>query len=118
MFASRSPTGAERRQHERKVLRGSAQLQIAGRPMLAVRMLDLSAGGVGIVSPINLPVKTGCTLRFPLHLQSRGTTTVVEIPSAVTNSIFSGAEDGFKLGLMFKGISVEAAELITQFLRA
>ena len=43
----------ERRQHERRVLRGLSQLQFGKNPAMETRTMDVSISGLGIIAPVN-----------------------------------------------------------------
>ena len=48
----------ERRQHERRVLRGMSQLQFGKHPAMETRTMDVSISGLGIIAPVNPPART------------------------------------------------------------
>jgi c-di-GMP-binding flagellar brake protein YcgR len=106
----------DRRQHERKLFRCAAHLLVPGRQPLAVRASDLSLGGIGIVAPVNLPLTTGCVVRFVMPLTPRNGTSF-EVQVRVIYSIYSAGEDGFKIGLQFDSVSPELASAISRFMK-
>lgn len=106
----------ERRKAIRKPLRGNAQLIMAGRPPIAVRMANLGLGGMSILSLESLPLKVPCTLRFSIQLKGGGEAPV-EVEAVVLHSVFSGTEGGFiKVGLQFRNLGANAASVIANFL--
>lgn len=110
-------SGAERRKHVRKVLRGTAQVLMAGRPPLMVRTLNISDAGMSIQALVNLPRKVACTIEFPLPMKSGGAQ-MIEVEAFVLHSIFGETEGGFvKVGLQFGNLSVEAATAIGRYLK-
>lgn len=114
MDPTNAPAG-DRREHERRVLRSTATILVAGAPPLAVRTLDISASGLGIVAPVNPPVRLNCTVRVTLPLRPKGSV-VHESKAVVVHSIFSNVEDGFKVGLRFVDISPEFAMAVIQYM--
>jgi c-di-GMP-binding flagellar brake protein YcgR len=112
---AKPPAGAERRQYARKGLRGNGRLLIAGRAPLPIRLTDISAGGLGAVAAVNLALKTACTIQFGVPAKA-GASKVLETRAAIALSIFSNAEDGFKVGLQFVGLPPAAANAISQYL--
>jgi c-di-GMP-binding flagellar brake protein YcgR len=102
-----NPTGngAERRQHERRTLRVAAQLKLTdasatgARPM-DVRTLDISLGGMGVVTPVNLRSGVTLTISFTLPARSKGITPI-QARVQVMHSILGRDEGGFKIGLRF-----------------
>lgn len=77
-------------------------------------MLDISAGGAGILAPANPQRGTQFTLRVGLPKRPMGST-LIEVPVEVTHSIFSSSENGFKIGLRFTRLEPSAASAILQF---
>jgi c-di-GMP-binding flagellar brake protein YcgR len=108
------PTGSERRQFERRMYRADARLLMAGMPVIDIRTLDLSVGGMGVTSSCNPESGTVASVQFPLKFIGRK---VVRIDAMVTvmHSIYSGDHAAFKLGLRFNGLSPNVAELIARF---
>lgn len=110
-----SSTTPDRRQHERRALRGAAQLALPGRAVMAVRMLHLSSGGMGIVGPSNLPARTTGLLRMSIPKKTLGSDTF-DVDVMVTHSVYGGSEDGFKIGLEFVNMTEAMAAAVTAFL--
>jgi len=104
----------DRRQHERRALRVAAQVLLPNAQAFEVRMLDVSAGGAGILAPANPQKGTQFTLRVGIPKRPTGNTTV-EVQVEVTHSIFSAAENGFKIGLRFVRLDPATATAILQF---
>jgi len=106
----------ERRQHERRVLRGPSQLQFGSQPFMNTRTMDVSISGLGLVAPVNPPARTTCTVKFvvPIDVDRNVTITASAI---VTHSIFTRAEDGFKVGLMFTGMSAETIAVLQRYVK-
>lgn len=114
MNAPTSPT-PDRRQHERRSLRGAAQLALPGRAVMAVRMLHLSAGGMGIVGPSNLPARTTGLLRMSIPKKTVGSDTF-DVDIKVTHSVYGGSEDGFKIGLEFVNMPAAMVTAVSAYL--
>ncbi len=108
--------GAERRQQQRKALRANAELLLQGAPPIPVRTLDISIGGIGVVSGLNLPQSAPCVIRLAAPGQSRGVPTI-RIDAIIMHSIFTIRHDGFMIGLRFgDDLSPEAVEAVTKYL--
>lgn len=105
------------RQHLRKPLRTSALLSSTALPTLTVRTLDISLGGMGIVASANLIMRVRCTALLTIPTRNYGSTQL-RLEAAVAHCVFTGAEDGFKIGLQFTVLSAEAEAAIAQYLQA
>jgi c-di-GMP-binding flagellar brake protein YcgR len=112
--AALAPTGENRRLAERKLLRGRAQLQFTGRPPMEVRTLDISASGMAVASPSNLPAAAPCALQLVLPLKTGRFP--LQVNARVVHSVFSNAEGGFKVGMQFLGVSSAMSAAITQYI--
>jgi len=108
--------GINRRENDRKMLHTRAILAIPGKPILEVRTLDISIGGIGIVASVNLVARIPCKLAFSLPLR-HGKKINVEAEGYVTHSLFSNSHDGFKIGIRFKDVSPELEKEIARYLR-
>jgi c-di-GMP-binding flagellar brake protein YcgR len=109
--------GQDRRQHPRRLLSGAGYLILPDRPVLEIHTLDISLGGVGAVSPLNLPHELKCELHFTLAREPRGVD-ILATPVRVTHSILSGREHGFLLGLQFVNLNGNAAATIARYMAA
>ncbi len=110
-----TPTGPDRRVHERKKFRSTAQLLLLGRKF-DVRTLDISVSGVGIICSTNPAAKTPCSIRLSLPMKSSGLR-LLELQAMVVHSVFSSANDGFSVGLLFVAPSAEATDVISGYMR-
>ncbi len=106
----------ERRQHERKSLRSSAQLVLPNQAPLEVRTVDLSVGGMGVVAAANLAPRLTCLVRVVVPLKPKGVT-VIEAQAQVAHGVLSSSHAGFLVGLQFVGISAATAAAIKQFMQ-
>lgn len=112
--------GAERRQHERRTLRVSAQLRLTdasttGTKPMDVRTIDISLGGMAVVAPVNLRTGVTLTINFTLPARSKGITPV-QARVQVMHSILGRDEGGFKIGLRFLGTDNATNASIREFL--
>lgn len=106
----------ERRRHERRVLRGPSQLQFGSQPAMNTRTMDVSVSGLGLVAPVNPPAHTTCTVKFVVPIETNRNVTITAA-ATVTHSIYSRAEDGFKVGLMFTGMSAETTAVLQRYVK-
>lgn len=106
---------AESREHERGLIASTAHLLLPGQRIVEARALDLSTGGVRLVAPINLPLRTVCGVRLTVPGIPSGAR-IVMARAQVMNIVFSGKESGFVLGLRFITISRPALAAIEQYL--
>ncbi len=105
------------RKHARHYFRTKAQLAFSQQVILTVRTVDISKGGMCVISPNNLPPQAKCKIRFMLIIPPN-TQKMCEIQTQVMQSIFSNAEDGFKVGLKFGEIDAETSALLDRFLQS
>ena len=112
-MASEEVRPDERRQHPRRSLRGASRLQVAKHPVVETRTVDVSASGLGIIAPINPPTGMACNIRFllPIHPERNVT---ISTTALVTHSVFTQAESGFKVGLMFTDLSPQTLGLLVR----
>ena len=106
----------ERRQHERRVLRGPSQIQFDNQPFMSTRTMDVSVSGLGIVAPVNPPPRTTCTVKFVVPIDTDRQVTITAT-AVVTHSIFTRSEDGFKVGLMFTGMAAETTAVLQRYVK-
>jgi c-di-GMP-binding flagellar brake protein YcgR len=106
--------GPERRQGDRKLFRGPAQLLLPTREVLRVRTLDISLGGIGLVAPSNLPRDAVCDVKFRAPLMGDRVEMLVA-RGRIAYSILSGKENGFLVGLQFTDIPPAALALIRSY---
>lgn len=105
----------ERRRHDRKPLRAKALLQLPDRAPLPVRTVDVSIGGLGVVSPVNINPLLACKVRVNLPLQPIGHA-LVEARATVAYCVLSSSESGFLVGLQLLNLPIESARAIAHFL--
>jgi c-di-GMP-binding flagellar brake protein YcgR len=107
--------GADRRQAERKVFRALAELRLPDQQVLGVRTFDISVGGIGVVSPLNLRLESFCHVKVRAPLLGMGMD-VLKLHARVVHSVLSAKESGFMLGLEFADPPPAAVSLIKQFI--
>lgn len=107
----------DRREHPRKFLSGAAHLLSPGRAPIEVRMLDISIGGIGLVSPMNMPHEWSGHVRFTLTRGSPGVDTLL-VPVQVVHSVLSGRQGGFVLGMRFVDLPEDTLAVITRYIDA
>ena len=108
----------DRRQFERKTMRGPARLTVSGKPPKVVRMLDISEGGICVVSDTNISAREVVKLEFNMLIRKSGAYTGLVLNAVVTYNAFSNEESGFKLGLQFGGLKDSQRLLILQYIGA
>ncbi len=105
----------DRRLYPRKFLSGTGFLLVPGRPPFEIHTLDISMGGMGIVSPLNLPYDLLCEIHFTLAREPAGVD-ILSAPARVAHSILSGREKGFMVGLQFVNLTPNTANIISRFM--
>lgn len=106
---------SDRRQRERRVLRGTAYLAVPGHRPLPSRLLDICVSGISIAISVSLQTGSECNLRFPLGWGPN--MVVIESAVVVVDSVFSRTEDGFRTGLQFKGLTDQQIKAIESYVR-
>ncbi len=106
--------GMERRQHKRRALRTTAHVMLPDQQFLEVYTVDISAGGLAVVTDLNPRAGTRFYIRVNLPGRS-GRNTVLEASVEVTNSIFGTVEQGFKVGLRFLKLEPAALLAVIQY---
>ena len=112
-----SPAHAERRRSARKLFRKTAYLLFAGHPPIPVRTLDLSVHGLSVVGAVNPSQHATCVCQFGIPVMPAGNFRI-EVQATVVESILSGSDGGFRIGLQFSTITTEVSEAIKKFLAA
>ena len=98
----------------RRPLRRAAWLQ-SGSAEIAVRCLDVGAGGIAVVAASNLGAETRCFVRFELPLRAEGVASL-GLPCSVAHCIYSHRESGFIIGLQFENVGDAARKLLERYL--
>jgi hypothetical protein len=91
-------------------------MQFGKNPAMETRTMDVSISGLGIIAPVNPPSRTQCTIRFvvPIDVDRNVTITASAI---VTHSVYTRADDGFKVGLMFVNMPAESTAVLGRFIK-
>lgn len=104
-------SGPERRAHARKPFSCTAYLRLPTQQVLEVHTVDLSSGGIGIVSPINAQPGWLCDISFNVTREPSGVDHVTA-QGRVAYSVLSGREYGFLIGLQFVNLAPEHRSII------
>lgn len=108
--------GNDRRQTERKLFRALAELRLPNQQLLHVRAFDISVGGIGVVSSLNVRLETPCEIKVRAPLLGAGMD-VFQLRARVTHSVLSAKEKGFMLGLEFENPPTAAVDIIKQYVK-
>jgi hypothetical protein len=112
-----STSEIDRRKYERKIFRGTAQVQISSQQRITVRVLNISRSGIGIIAPVNLPNRATCTILFSMPSPLRGMESL-EVQAAVIHRAPCKGADGFIIGLRFDNPSPRMISLIDNLVAA
>lgn len=107
----------DRRLYPRKFLSGTGYVVVPGRPAFEVHTQDISLGGMGVVSPLNLPYELLCEMHFTLPREPAGMD-VLAVSVRVVHSILSGRQRGFLVGLQFVNLPPNTLATISRFMAA
>jgi PilZ domain len=108
--------GAERREHARRTLRVHAKMLLPNKTVVAVRTIDIGAGGMGVSAPQDLRSGTAVAVQVQLPNPSGGERETLLAQATVTHSVLSAAEQGFKIGLRFS-LSDSATAVLMRYLK-
>lgn len=107
--------GHERRQHQRKLLRATAQLVDPVTGLFEAHTTDISLGGIGVV--LNKDPVEGSTFMLRVALpQSDRRKVLLQAHVRVVKSVFVASERGFKVGLRFVDLAPAATLALSEFL--
>lgn len=104
----------ERRQEPRKTLRTPATVRVAGQA-IQVRTLDVSVSGVAIVAAVNPPA--GMQLELEFLVPGRQGVVPIRVHGQVMHSVLCGAENGFRVGVVFRNLDEAARRAIEAYVR-
>ena len=104
---------SERRQNYRKRLQRRAVLTTAGHGTVVANTIEVSHGGISVMSPKPLPKGLEGTLRFDFFFNGRHA--LVNGAFKIMNCACSGL-DGFRVGMTLAISNPEGQQLITEFL--
>jgi len=111
-----SQSASDRRNLLRKLTRLSAVLELPGAAPLAVRTVEVSVGGAALSCPVNL--KPGQTCQISIPLPARPPQPMLVLKAAITYSVLSQRDGGFRVGLQFQALSNAAQERLQAFMTA
>lgn len=103
--------GIKSRAYKRHPIRTRGHLLFNGRSPILVRTLDISIGGLCVVSEITLPIKIQGSIELSMPM-GNGRFALQQINVLVIHSIFSNKEDGFRVGLMFINLAPNLQKVI------
>ncbi|MDZ5458272.1 PilZ domain-containing protein [Azohydromonas lata] len=106
----------DRREAERKRFRALAELRLPNQQVVPVRAFDISADGIGVVSPLNIRLETLCQIKVRTPILDAGIE-VFQLRARVTHSVLSAKEAGFMLGLDFENPPAAAVNVIKQYVK-
>lgn len=108
--------GAEKRATPRKFFKTHAAATYQGK-QFTVLTVDVSMGGMAIVSQYNLVTNSTIALSFNISsIKEVGMLYPVEVSATIVHSMFSAAVDGFKVGLKFSGLNEKSVLALKQYL--
>jgi len=90
----------ENRANMRHALRTRGSLLFSGNQPIIIRTLEVSLGGISVVSEIAIPVKIMGQLEMNVPI-GNGNFEKMQVNIQIMHSIFCNKEDGFKIGLLF-----------------
>jgi c-di-GMP-binding flagellar brake protein YcgR len=105
----------QRRESDRKQLRGTGRFFLTPSAVIEVRTLDVSTRGAAIVSAANLPIGSTGTLHLgvPDH---NGMREQFQVHATVIAAVLSADVDGFRLSLRFDGISESLRAAVERYM--
>lgn len=115
-FSAWANASSDRRQNERKMFRALAELRLPNQQLLHVRAFDISVGGIGVVSALNVRLETPCEIKVRAPVFGAGMD-VLQLRARVTHSVLSAKESGFMLGLEFENPPAAAVDVIKQYVK-
>lgn len=113
--ADNTQSHPEFRRHERGRLACTVHLLLPNRRILEARTVDISVGGLRLVTPVNLPLQTPCGVKLVVPGIPSGAHTVMA-QAQVTNIVFSGRENGFLVGLRFTNLPESGLKAVSDYL--
>lgn len=113
---SESPK-VERRHHQRVAFNSNATLQTMGAMPVAVRIRNISVGGLGILASHDLAMDTRCKIQVALP-DGNDSTLPVELLARVVNSNYNKIEGAFMLGCEFINLKANVAAVIARFMHS
>jgi c-di-GMP-binding flagellar brake protein YcgR len=109
-------TDTTKRAHLRIALNLRAHVTLPGITLDNARIVDLSLGGVGVLSERSLPTGSRCNVIFRLTMPN-GSLFTVTAQGKTSQCTFSGSQNGFKTGVGFVQIPEPALAAIGQYIQ-
>jgi hypothetical protein len=110
--------GEDRRVFERKTLRGPARIVLSGTPSMIVKLIDISLGGICVISDSNMAAKKSFQLEFNILVRKTSAMAGFRAAVVVTHVSFSHNDGGFRIGAQFMGLTDTQKQLIVQYMDA
>lgn len=104
----------ERRAAARKAMRTRVVVICPGAAPVECRSIDISASGMGIVSPVNFTSGSAGTMYFLLVVA--GTAEKMTAAATFPYCMYSGQHGGFKTGAHFTRLEPKLAKALARFL--
>jgi len=92
--------GIDSRAQARRTLRTRGTLFFTGNQPIHIRTLDVSLGGLCLVSEIAIPAKIMGQLEMNMPV-GNGKFEKMHVNIQIMHSIFCNKEDGFRIGILF-----------------
>lgn len=105
----------ERRQARRAILRTNVQLFMPDNKLIEGRSIDISSGGIGLVSDFTLKAGLQVTVAFTM-LGVDNKPKRYTVAATVANCVLSGEMGGFRLGLLFRNPGSDISKAISDYL--
>lgn len=102
----------ERRGLVRRAFTGTVLLRCGDGPAIECKGLDISTKGIGLMCPVNLPVKTVVEVSLLLDKKRKHS---LGLRGATAYSVFSRERNAFKVGVQFTDPSAQAIERIVAY---
>ncbi|NNM52161.1 MAG: PilZ domain-containing protein [Pseudomonadales bacterium] len=104
----------ERRTAQRKPIRCRVLLRFDGK-IIPSQGMDISVGGLSVVTEINLPPKKVGEIYFYMPL-SLADSPPFRAQTITLHGAYSHSDGGFRLGLKFQRMSKQSLSILSQFL--
>jgi c-di-GMP-binding flagellar brake protein YcgR len=105
---------ADRRRHERRIIRVTVKVTIEDNSVISAQSLDISISGMCLVSTKRIALHNQCKLTFGLVMN--GKMENFSLNAQIMHSTFCG-DDGFKIGIQFINLETKSTELLNKFLQ-
>lgn len=116
-MSEQNKKAAERRQYLRCLFQSTAYVYGAENQLIPVHTLDISEGGLCIVTSTNPKPQSEFTIKIQLPASNKRVFSF-DANVKVTHSVYSGDDNGFKIGALFTKIDPQAKEIVKQFVSA